>query len=108
MTLILDQITAYFNTLDWAYILTLILLVYAISNFKYSQIWFEKLNISQRYRVLIIGVLYGIIIYYIRNSSLEHIETLFQSFVFALVFHKLIIDKLIQFIFQAKNQNKEA
>ena len=43
-------------------------------------------------------MLYGVAIYFIRDYDISKIEILFQSFIFALVFHKLFIDGLMQFI----------
>jgi hypothetical protein len=48
-----------------------------------------------RYRVIIIGVIYGTAIYFIRGYKLNQVENLLQSFIFALVFHKFIIESLV-------------
>ena len=95
---IIKQITQYINSLDWAYIITFILLVYAVN---YSKLldWFyiiTKIKIQTRYRVLLVGLIYGIFLFFLRGYATEKIESLLQSFVFAMVFHKLIIDKILQ------------
>ena len=95
---IINQITHYINSLDWAYIITFILLVYAVN---YSKLldWFyntTKIKIQTRYRVLLVGLVYGIFLFFLRDYATDKIESLLQSFVFAMVFHKLIIDRVLQ------------
>lgn len=98
MIQIINQIVLYINSLDWSYILTFILLTYAVN---YSKVldWIyklTKLKIQTRYRVVLIGFIYGVFLFYLRGYSTANIEPLLQSFVFAMVFHKLIIDKILQ------------
>ena len=95
-----NQIAHYVASLDWAYILTFIVIAYGINNY-----WVKdkiqkatKVKAKTRYRTAIVGVLYGIGIYFIRGYELAKVECLFQSFVFAFVFHKLIIDGVMQYI----------
>lgn len=104
MTQIIDQIIKYLNHLDWSYILTFILLAYAINKTSVLEWFFRvtQVKIQTRYRVLFIGVLYGIALFFIRGYSLEKVECLLQSFVFAMVFHKLLIDKIIEFVLNTK------
>ena len=100
MIQIINQIVQYINTLDWSYILTFILLAHTM-NFTKVTYWLSKLTtikIQTRYRVVFIGLIYGVILYYLRGYSIDKIEPLLQSFVFAMVFHKLIIEKLLQLI----------
>lgn len=108
MIQIINQIAKYSNSLDWAYIITFILLAYAINQIKVlcwiAQI--TKIKIATRYRILITGLLYGILVYFIRGYTLQKIECLLQSFVFAMVFHKLLIEKIIQQVLP-KNQNNQ-
>ena len=96
---IVFQLVEYLNSLDWAYIFTLILIVYVLNSVSAKKLYYKffGLKVSTRYRVLIIGVLYGIIVYFIRDYTINKIEKLLQSFVFALVFHKLLIDKVVRF-----------
>lgn len=108
MNEILKQIFNYINALDWAYILTFIILVQALFNFNL----FEKLSkvlsipISKRYAVLFIGLIYGVFLYFLRSYNTLKIECLVQSFVFALVFHKLLLDKLFQRLLPTQKQSK--
>jgi len=105
MTQIINQIIHYLNSLDWSYIFTFILLAYAINKTKILNWGFKltRIKIPTRYRVLLVGVLYAIVLFYIRDYPLNKVECLLQSFVFAMVFHKLIIDKIIKQIFQLKS-----
>lgn len=95
-----NQISTYVSSLDWAYILTFIVIAYGINHY-----WVKekikkttKVKTKTRYRTAIVGVFYGVGIYFIRGYELEKVESLFQSLVFALVFHKLIIDGVMAFI----------
>ena len=110
MTEIINQITHYLNSLDWAYIITFILITYALNNAKVLP-WVAKvtrLHIATRYRVLIVGLLYGVFIYFLREYSIAKVECLIQSFVFAMVFHKLILEKIVaQFSFKSNVENEE-
>jgi len=95
-----NQISNYVSSLDWAYILTFIVIAYGINHH-----WVKekiknatKVKSRTRYRTAIVGLLYGTGIYFIRGYELEKVECLFQSFVFAIVFHKLIIEGMVAFI----------
>ena len=97
---IVNQITNYVRELDWMYILTFIVIAYGFNHVRVKQ-GIEKVTrvkSKTKYRVALVGVLYGITLYFTRGYSLENIEGLFQSFVFAFVFHKMIIEGLIHFI----------
>jgi hypothetical protein len=87
----------YLSKLDWFYILTFILLGYAVNHCRVRKTIQHtvKLTAWTRYRVALTGIVYGIALYFIRGYSLAHTEVLISSFVFALVFHKLIIDGII-------------
>jgi len=95
---IIRQLTNYIESLDWGFIITFILIAYIINHSKVTATIFGWLKIKcrTRYRVAFVGILYGIVLYYLKGSSFEETNTLFQSFVFAIVFHKLIIDLLIK------------
>lgn len=94
-----NQISGYVSSLDWAYILTFIVIAYGINHY-----WVKdkihkatKVKARTRYRTAIVGVLYGAGLYFIRGYELAKVECLFQSFVFAFVFHKLIIDQVMKY-----------
>lgn len=101
---VLAQITKYLNSLDWSYILTFIVIAYGLNHYKATDFFYEvlKFKIATRYRVLIIGLVYGVVLYFIRDYQLRMIECLLQSFVFALVFHKLLLEKFLKRLFQTK------
>lgn len=104
MTEIISQLSNYISNLDWAYIFTFILISYGFNSEYVIALFFKifRFKIATRYRVLIIGVLYGTAIYFIRDYTVNNIEVLLQSFVFALVFHKLLVQKTIRYFFQIK------
>lgn len=95
-----NQISNYVSSLDWAYILTFIVLAYGINHYwikrKIQKV--TKVKSKTRYRTAIVGMLYGLALYLIRGYELAKVECLFSSLVFALVFHKLIIDGIIAFV----------
>ena len=101
---ILQHISNYLNRLDWAYILTFIIIAYGLNHYRATNFFYKvfKLKMATRYRVFIIGLLYGVALYFIRGYRLKMIECLLQSFVFALVFHKLLLEKFLNRIFQKK------
>jgi len=96
---ITHYINQYLSGLDWTYIFTFILITYGLRTFTP---WFKKtrLSLGRRYRVTLIGILYAALLAWIRGNSLAQVELLLSSFVFALVFHKLIIDHLIKTLTQ--------
>ncbi len=105
---IYHQITHYITQLDWMYILTFILIAYGINN-RWMTSTLKKttnLRIKTRYRITFVGIAYATALYFIRGYTLLAVENLFQSFVFALVFHKLIIDTLLGFIRRKINPKK--
>ena len=95
-----SQITNYVSSLDWAYIITFIIIAYGINNnmVKARIKKVTKVRSKTRYRVAFIGLLYAMALYFIRDYSIAKVERLFQSFVFAIVFHKFIIEGLTKYI----------
>lgn len=87
-------IANYIGNLDWTYIITFIIIAYGITHFKLK----EGLKIKTRYLVGVVGVIYAIALYFIRGYEPVMAEPLFQSFVFALVFHKLLLDQTVNLI----------
>lgn len=108
VTEIIKHIQNYMTALDWQYIITFIIICYGINHYKIKE-GLQKATGTQtrtRYRVIIIGVVYAVALYFLRGYTLQHIENLFQSFIFALVFHKFIIEAL--FYWLAKNALPES
>lgn len=100
VTEIWNQISTYVSELDWTYIITFIIIAYGFNHCKVKGGIKQITNVKSqtKYRVAIIGLLYGIALYFIRGYQLEKVESLFQSFVFAVVFHKLILEGLTKYI----------
>jgi hypothetical protein len=95
-----NQITNYVTSLDWAYIITFIVIAYGFNHRKVKDgiQKVTKVRSHTKYRTAFVGLLYGVGIYFVRGYSLEKIEVLFQSFIFAIVFHKFIIDGLMKYL----------
>ncbi len=92
----IEYLFDYLTSLDWGYIITFILISHLVNQTKITAWVFKVSNVKipTRYRVLLIGIGYGILVYLLRGYDASKIECLFQSFVFAMVFHKLVVDKL--------------
>ena len=56
------------------------------------------IQVRTRYRMLLLGLIYGTLIYFVRGYTLDTVEILFQSFLFALVFHKLLVQRLMDLL----------
>jgi len=94
-----NPLVLYMSNLDWSYILTFIIIAYAINTlWKKQKKNNSKKKSRKRYRTALIGILYAIVLYFIRGYNFLKIETLFQSFVFAIAFHKFIIEGIMQYI----------
>lgn len=100
LTEIIAHIQSYMTSLDWQYIITFIIICYGINHYKVKE-GLQKATGTQtrtRYRVIIIGVVYAIGLYFLRGYKLQQIENLLQSFIFALVFHKFIVEALLYWL----------
>ncbi len=98
ITEILSQIGQYVAGLDWAYMLTFIIITIGINSYCLNRKTDVVIKTRTRYRVVLIGLLYGVTIYFTRSYTIKQAEMLFQSFVFALVFHKLIVEAVLYWL----------
>ena len=100
LTAIIANIQNYMTSLDWSYIITFIIICYGLNHYKVKE-GLQKATGSQvrtRYRVILVGVLYAVVLYFLRGYTLPQAENLFQSFIFALVFHKFIVEALLYWL----------
>ncbi|HSH67802.1 MAG TPA: hypothetical protein VLB84_18820 [Bacteroidia bacterium] len=100
LTQIISHIQNYMTSLDWSYIITFIIICYGLNHYKVKE-GLQKAtgtHTRTRYRVIIVGVLYGVGLYFMRGYKLQQIENLFQSFIFALVFHKFMVEALLYWL----------
>lgn len=98
VTEILSHISQYVAGLDWAYMLTFIIITIGINSYCLNRKSKPVVQTRTRYRVAVIGLLYGATLYFTRSYTIQQAEILFQSFVFALVFHKLIIEAVLYWL----------
>jgi len=98
ITEILSHIGQYIAGLDWAYMLTFIIITIGINSYCLNLKNKPVIQTRTRYRVALIGLLYGVTLYFTRSYTIQQAEILFQSFVFALVFHKLIIEAVLYWL----------
>lgn len=97
MQLITEQFMQYLAALDWGYIFTFICLAYAFNHWQITQILADHgLKIPVRYRTLLVGIVYGTLIFFLRGYGAGQLESLVSSLVFSMLFHKLILDHLLQ------------
>jgi len=119
MTIIIERIEGYLNTLDWSYIVTLLIICWTLTKDKSLTSWWQEggstilnktrsflLAIPKGIRVMVISLIYGIFIYHWRGYDKSHIETLFQSFIFLTAFYGLIISRMIKAIEKSLNGDK--
>lgn len=100
LTQIISHIQNYMTSLDWSYIITFIIICYGLNHYKVKE-GLQKAtgtHTRTRYRVIIVGVLYGAGLYFMRGYKIQQIENLFQSFIFALVFHKFMVEALLYWL----------
>jgi hypothetical protein len=97
---IITLIGNYLTGLDWQYIITFIILCYGLNHYrvKASIGWFTGTLLRTRYRVVLVGIIYGAILFFIRDYKVAQIEILLQSFIFAMVFHKLLVESLVYWL----------
>jgi hypothetical protein len=98
LTQIISHIQNYMTSLDWSYIITFIIICYGLNHYKVKEGLLKATgtHTRTRYRVIIIGVLYGTGLYFMRGYKLQ--QNLFQSFIFALVFHKFMVEALLYWL----------
>ncbi|WP_025741894.1 hypothetical protein [Aquimarina pacifica] len=109
MQAVFYSISQYILALDWSYMLTFILISYALTHYKVSEFIAHGLGFSlqTRYQVVVIGFLYGILTYFINGYEFLEIQRLFQSFVFAMIFHKLLLENLFDPFLRRKRKDAE-
>jgi hypothetical protein len=94
---IISLLENYFVSLDWSYIMTFIIIGYGINHYKVK----ESLgnaggkNTRTRYKIVLVGIVYAVILFFLRGYKLPQAEVLLQSFIFAIVFHKLVIEAFV-------------
>lgn len=101
-TTILMLISGYFVSLDWTFICSFITLCYGINHAK-ARASLRKavpFRLQTRFRVFLFGILYAIVLYIVRDYTLKQAEGLLHSLVFALVFHKLLIEVILHWLIQ--------
>ena len=94
-----NQISSYILALDWAFIITFIILCYGIRNIKFQ---LGNFKVKTIYLVLVLGWIYASIFFYLSDYSLQNdkdkILILFQSVIFTVVFHKFLIEGLMHWV----------
>ena len=104
MTEILEIIWNYLSSLDWVFILTYILLCSLVTrdgivSWLPDTLRVPLIKVSKTWRVLLVGIVYAGITYWIRGyTGRAPVENLASSLIFTLVFHKAILQLLYRYI----------
>jgi hypothetical protein len=100
MESIFQTLANYVVGLDWSYIMTFILSAYIINHSPVSNGISKVIQVKARtrYRIALVGLILGVVLFLLRGYTLDKVEVLLHSFAFALVFHKLILDGIFQYL----------
>jgi len=113
MNIVVEQFANFLNTLDWMYIFSFILITYVIQYYKLPELIskgiqsilknkYQVPTIRNRYQVLIIGFIYGVLIFFVRGYDLEKVLNLSLSFFLATTFHKFLLELVFERFFPKK------
>ena len=98
MEIITSALTNFLNMLNWPFIFTLILIAYFVCKLQLP------IQIAAVYRVLILGIVLGIVQYYLLGYYLDapefkriHINELMMSYLFATSLYELILSKVLAY-----------
>jgi hypothetical protein len=102
INVVTEALSAYILHLDWGYIFTFMFLAHFMVQDKMVAGLPFKIKetlkmVSVAWRVIILGIIYGLFVYYIRGyKGKEGVEIIIQSLTFAVVFHKLVLDAILK------------
>jgi hypothetical protein len=97
-----EGLSHYFSMLDWAYIITFNLIAhYMTKDERVKDMPFDirgiLIRIPVSWRVLIVGILYGSFVYWIRGyQGKEGVETMMQSLIATMACHKLFLAYILK------------
>jgi len=105
---LLEQLVLYINQLNWAYILTYILMAYAIKEITKSNPVIRKLSkyVHLQWWSLLCGVLYGFLFVFLWGYDIRKVLWLLQSLIFAIAFEKIIVTKLANLLKSNSHSHK--
>ena len=97
MRIVLEQFADFMSSLDWVYIFSFIILTHTMNYYKVPELIGKGIGVSirNRYQVLIFGVVYAILIFFVRGYDSSKILSLTISFCIATVFHKFLMQMLL-------------
>jgi len=97
---ITKQLIRYLESMNWSFIFTFMMIVYALNFSKVKEVSLSifRCSIKTRYRVLIVGLIYAGSLFFIKGKSVAYAEQLMQSLLFAMIFHQLFIDLLVKYL----------
>lgn len=122
MDMIYDKLFAYLQNLDWNYILTFGVLSFLITKDEAVTYWWREtpnkykflmsirkfvLAIPMGIRIVIVGLVYGMLVFRWRGYDKTHIEVMFQSFVFLVAFYGLILHSIVTKIEKIFGKNED-
>lgn len=97
-TLLLNGLMDMAGKLDFSFIIPFVLIAHLVNSLPVRTRLKQLTGTASRtrYRTAITGIVYGTVLYFLRGYDLSHIEPLIFSFIFTLVFHKLLLDELFK------------
>jgi hypothetical protein len=85
----------FLGQLKWEYIVGFIFMTYVYGEVEsqFNWLWIEQ--VKTRFKVAIIGLLYGVVFFYTKGLEQSDIPALLISYLFSFGFHKLLVDSFI-------------
>ncbi|WP_025663280.1 hypothetical protein [Aquimarina megaterium] len=94
MEIVMEKYSEFLNALDWVYIFSFILITQAIKYYKLPEFIGNgtDIRLKNRVQVAIIGLVYGVIYFFVRDCELSQLLWIPVSFIFATGFHKFLFE----------------
>lgn len=92
----------YIENLDWTYMMSFMFIAHflakdSIVNWMPFKVKGILKRVPMSWRVILIGLFYGAFVYWVREyQGREGVEKIVQSLSFAVIFHKLLLNKIIK------------
>jgi hypothetical protein len=81
--------------LKWEYIVGFIFMTYVYGEVESQLNWLWIEQVKTRFKVAIIGLLYGLVFFYTKELEQSDLPALLISYLFSFGFHKLLVDSFI-------------
>jgi hypothetical protein len=85
----------FLGQLKWEYIVGFIFMTYVYGEVESQLNWLWIEQVKTRFKVGIIGIIYGVVFFYAKGLEQSDIPALLISYLFSFGFHKLLVDSFI-------------